>query len=336
MRCGAVENSSSLGVDEVPVTAASDEEQARKIFELARNPLGNPDGDDVWVFRGCQSPHWALAPSIERHADKTTTSSKRSMLEWILVREFQRGAHHYLDRVPSTDLVVEWLALMRHFGAPTRLLDWSYSFYVALFFAYEQVSLSNLAKCPWVSVWALNTTWLDRRFKAMASKEHQTRSNDPNFQLPQTFGKVFSSRRKYVLPVSAFESNVRVIAQRGTFTCASDVDDLFENNLHAMLDGTDLRSVVRRFDLPANAVARVLQTLRRMNITRATIYPGLAGLAESLQNIVYFPELLKGPITDREYRLGRDDTRGRVDRRRSALRAVARPEGQLRDRRRWK
>src|SRR5436309_276549 len=32
---------------------------------------------------------------------------------------------------------LEWLALMQHYGAPTRLLDFSYSFWIALFFAFE-------------------------------------------------------------------------------------------------------------------------------------------------------------------------------------------------------
>src|SRR5438093_2893211 len=33
---------------------------------------------------------------------------------------------------------LEWLALMQHYGAPTRLLDFTYSFWIALFFAFEE------------------------------------------------------------------------------------------------------------------------------------------------------------------------------------------------------
>lgn len=58
-------------------------------------------------------------------------------IESGLIRRFQRQCHHYEIRVPQRNKIVEWLALMRHHGAPSRLLDWTYSFYVALFFALK-------------------------------------------------------------------------------------------------------------------------------------------------------------------------------------------------------
>jgi len=48
---------------------------------------------------------------------------------------------------------VEWLALMRHYGAPTRLMDWTWSFYVAVFFAMHDIPPESEDNC---AVWALN------------------------------------------------------------------------------------------------------------------------------------------------------------------------------------
>jgi hypothetical protein len=50
------------------------------------------------------------------------------------VREFQRHFHRYTDVLVAPEDLTRWLALMQHHGAPTRFLDCSYSFWVALFF----------------------------------------------------------------------------------------------------------------------------------------------------------------------------------------------------------
>ena len=60
--------------------------------------------------------------------------TKRAAVEIRLSREFRRAYHDYATHIPSQGSVIEWLALMQHHGAPTRLLDFSYSVYVAAYF----------------------------------------------------------------------------------------------------------------------------------------------------------------------------------------------------------
>jgi hypothetical protein len=60
--------------------------------------------------------------------------------EGAIVREFMRRAHHYLADVPENGSWFEWLALMQHHGAPTRLLDWTYSPAIAVHFALAHAS----------------------------------------------------------------------------------------------------------------------------------------------------------------------------------------------------
>ena len=64
----------------------------------------------------------------------------------------------YASIAPAENEKVEWLALMQHYGAPTRLLDWTNSAYVALHFA-----LNNRKSTEDCAVWAIDTEWVDEK-----------------------------------------------------------------------------------------------------------------------------------------------------------------------------
>ena len=55
-----------------------------------------------------------------------------------MLDDFQRAAHHYESNLPPGGQVVDWFTLMQHHGAPTRMLDWTRSPYVALYFAMKE------------------------------------------------------------------------------------------------------------------------------------------------------------------------------------------------------
>ena len=80
------------------------------------------------------------------------------------LREFQRKYHHYSQHIPDSDNTLEWLSLMRHYGAPTRLLDFTYSFYVA---AYFGTGGSRKRDC---AVWAINVEGAVEKSKAKFTK----------------------------------------------------------------------------------------------------------------------------------------------------------------------
>jgi hypothetical protein len=53
---------------------------------------------------------------------------------------------------------MEWLALMRHYGAPCRLLDWTHTFWAAVFFAIEKAT-------DFCSVWVVDLRYIWSQFK---------------------------------------------------------------------------------------------------------------------------------------------------------------------------
>jgi hypothetical protein len=98
--------------------------------------------DAGWIFRGQSNP-WPLQPAVGRAAAggglASSPAAERAMLE-----EFKQRARRQMAdvEVPASDL--EWLALARSHGLPTRLLDWSLDPYVAIYFALIRCGVSCL------------------------------------------------------------------------------------------------------------------------------------------------------------------------------------------------
>jgi len=100
-----------------------------------------------WAFRGQCDQRWSLETSIDRaskrsiklptHDGLDNTSQvllDPSRNEKNMLEEFRRRAHHFLKSTPADDEILDWLALMQHYGAPTRMLDWTQFPYVATYF----------------------------------------------------------------------------------------------------------------------------------------------------------------------------------------------------------
>lgn len=106
-------------------------------------------------WRGHNCSNWKLTPLVYR-VDKDDT-----FYEMSITREFMLEAPIRYSNCPPKSDMVEWLQLMRHYGLPTRLLDWSHSPLIALFFA-----VSNPKYDPYPgNVWALNA-WTFNKVQA--------------------------------------------------------------------------------------------------------------------------------------------------------------------------
>src|SRR6201991_5355032 len=94
---------------------------------------------DGWAFRGQQDARWHLQSSLSRYllayvADRAEWHAREARA----IRIFRRKAHNYLANPELLNDDLRCLGLMQHHGAPTRLLDFTKSPYVAAFFALER------------------------------------------------------------------------------------------------------------------------------------------------------------------------------------------------------
>jgi hypothetical protein len=248
---------------------------ASKIAELEKR-------GGEWVYRG-QRAGWNLESSLERTCKKWDfPTANIHIVEAELIREFQRG-YSGSDLHLVQDDICYCLSLMRHHGAPCRLLDWTYSPFVAARFAldYRDPAEGSSPKQDGV-VWCLNTDWLHEQagksVPQRALTQWDRRRDDRSFrQLFMPKG----TRKKFVYTANPFSLNERLQAQQGLFLCQGDISVSFEKNLPAEHEhGENILQL--KLDLEGDALQCFGRYLMRMNVSSASLYPGLDGYAKSL------------------------------------------------------
>jgi len=232
-----------------------------------------------WAFRGQRDASAPLYSAISRYlmTFRIDPRAWRDQEDRIL-RIFKRKAIHFLDHIPSRDDDFEWLALMQDHGAPTRLLDFSWSPYVAAFFALHNAREDGV-------IWACNPAEIET-------------AKDVKLGEPGNFRKhVLSNKNSVVWLGEPHAMNRRLIAQSGTFLVPGVLDRSIEEILREYSNPED---TLIKFILPAVKIRdKGMQELYRMNITQATLFPDLDGLARSLAyelefHWAYDPRTMKG------------------------------------------
>jgi hypothetical protein len=239
---------------------------------------------DGWAFRGQSDARWPLLSSLPRRLQQNGVDREQwRQREERAIRIFRRKAHVYLPDKSVLDDDLRCLAMMQHHGAPTRLLDFTKSPFVAAFFALEQ-AVGDAA------VYALNTPWIwaaGPDFNPALTRD----AIDP--RIPGNFERHFAINK---LPVVWFgeprEMDRRLVAQSGLLVVPGVLDITLDELLEGYAQG---QAMVERLLLGPEVRPQAMHELYRMNITHATLFPDLEGLARS---IVYELEESWPPLSD--------------------------------------
>jgi hypothetical protein len=226
---------------------------------------------DGWAFRGEEHASWPLLSSLARRFMQMHVARElwREREERAL-RVFRRKAHVYLPDRTILEDTLRCLAMMQHHGAPTRLLDFTKSPYVAAYFALEN-ALGESA------VYALNTPLLATL--AAAHDATLTREAiDP--RLPGHFERFFAAGTQ---PLVWFgepsEMDRRLVAQSGLLVVPGLIDTPLPTLLATYRNETPL---IEKVVLAHSMRRDAMHALYRMNVTQATLFPDLDGLARSI------------------------------------------------------
>jgi hypothetical protein len=229
-----------------------------------------------WAFRGQANGSWLLNNAIER----THFVHHHPTMEANFVAEFQRGASNYLTKDQMPSQLIEWLALMQHHGAPTRLLDLSWSPFVASFFAFENCPMGDTDT---VGIWCIHIEYLKQRAtELLADHFGQELDRSQNLINEELFGKIFyQNNLRLVFPIEPFRMNRRYSLQQSVFLSTGTSSVPLMDQL--LFLGDQMKQAVVKIEVPTVHKKTVLRELQLMNLHRASLFPDLDGYAASLK-----------------------------------------------------
>jgi hypothetical protein len=268
-----------------------------------------------YIFRGQQNSKWPLATSLERIMKSKFgdffLEDVFGMEFWEkqMIEQFQRKFQIYSNNQIHYDDYIQWINLMQHYGSPTRLLDFTESFYIALYFSCtfneneSSVFFVNHNKLHNNTLEILDIIISEDEMLTMTM--HEMTEKIPNTIIANQINLIKNSNnfKLSVLPYFPKVYNERISRQRGLFLMPTNSNFNFETNLsnsfrtksieYETVNYQELLELLEdkktkkdidmiKINIPQNLHRTILFSLRGMNITAETLFPGLDGLAKSL------------------------------------------------------
>ena len=201
-------------------------------------------------------------------------------LELHILRTFRKYAHGQT----VADSIWNWLALGQHRGLPTRLLDWTYSPFVALHFATSNLATMDVDGVVWTLDFVEANTFLPQRLRRiLAAEGSDTATVDmlSAFETLRDFDRL--ARKPFVVFLEPPSLDPRIVNQFALFSLMS--------NPAASLDDWLVvhPTLARRIIVPAELKWEIRDKLDQANIIERVLFPGLDGLSRWLTRY-YWPK----------------------------------------------
>ncbi|ELK2034990.1 FRG domain-containing protein [Vibrio vulnificus] len=250
----------------IPVTRI---EHWRDFSYLLESPFFNRV-DTQFIFRGQRMYYWGMTPTLARMTKNDIVTEDLAKRQLDMFRKAIRGRisdHSLLDDGDEREHDELW-SIGQHHGLMTPLLDWTYSPYVALFFAFAKEDQQDEKDNPYRAVYILNKSFI---------------SDDE--LCPDI--RVFEPKK---------DDHGRLVSQAGLFTF-SPYDATIENKLTEVLTDEDfpddelktategeqagiLAKYICKVYIKNEEQQECLKHLRRMNVHHASLFPDLIGAAD--------------------------------------------------------
>ena len=240
----------------------------RKIGDLLKVLDDQLDSNSLVWFRGQSDSAWNLIPGLGRRDAKPVAES-------TLIKRFKQNAVPHLQSKPSTEW--EWLFLMQHHRLRTRLLDWTESPLVGLFFAVDDPGFDQKDATLWcIDPVALNHN-ANIRFTHNLEIPAFDHDNILDNYLPTTIARETQSSLPPIAAIASRNSS-RIAAQLGTFTIS--------HRDFTPIEEVGDRKHAWRIDIPAAAKPMLVKELKYLKHTRLTLFPELDSVANEAQEML--------------------------------------------------
>lgn len=232
--------------------------------------LRENSGGLVW-FRGQDRSEWGLIPSIARPGGNLEA-------ELTTIKRFKQSAVAYLAHRPQSGAQGdwEWIFLMQHHRAPTRLLDWSESPLVALFFAIQNPAHDDTT----AAIWCLDPIALNKVAGHNRTFAFDILAFGIDPQLDDYLPDRVNEKVSKLNPVAAIgpRNSARMVAQAGTFTVI---------HAEAMpIETIDEGRAVWRYIIPSEAKSGLREELKILGISNHSLFPDLDRVADLVKGLV--------------------------------------------------
>lgn len=236
--------------------------EIRSVADVLKALKDQTSPDGLTWFRGQSVSTWKLVPSLARDV-------KHLKAESALLKRFMQNAVPHLARFPTQEW--EWMFMMQHHRAPTRLLDWSEGPLAALYFAVSEDKFINKDGAVWcLAPIALNSDEARIGF----ATPHEI----PAFGIDAVMDSYLPSRVDAAANVMNAVAIVgprttsRMVAQLGVFTV--------NHRDHKPLEEIGKAEHVWRWIIPAAAKKQFRQELKWLGFTELALFPELDRVAD--------------------------------------------------------
>jgi hypothetical protein len=221
-----------------------------------------------FVFRGVPHARHGLETSLQTGVFEAK--------ERHLLTSFRKYA---LRSAVHGDWVWNWLSLAKHHGLPTRLLDWTYSPFVAMHFATHNLRHFDDDAAIWCVDFRRTNQLLPEPLGAvLASEDVNIFTTELLNRVATTLGDYDAlSRDDFVAFFEPPSLDERIVNQFALFSLPSSPT----MSLQALLERCE--TAYRKVIIPAALKWEVRDKLDQANVTERVLFPGLDGLSRWLK-----------------------------------------------------
>ncbi len=242
------------------------------------------------AFRGQSDKTWGLEPTIFRalpsgfHGKYVLFDMERGSRQRfarLAARHMPAGIHR-----PDKDDFAAWWSIMQHYQAPTRLLDWTFSPFVTLYFACTG-DFDKDGALFWVDLHDLNFHNADRKIPSIPQS-----MNDDTFAENHWEGSL-----QIYIPDAPTD---RMDAQQGLFTVSLGNSTDHEPLLANLTPSQEVeRESIGKVIIPRQLKLEVMRRLSFMNIRADTLFPGIDGVGRSVsESLAMYKDFFDDSVAD--------------------------------------